>query len=175
MYLGKHGYHSLDNLIQRVNSTLNGDALKQWQQLQTESVQPRLIPAIPYLLGFDSLRDQHFWGEAILTISGLIAAATGIVVGALVVLAIITGPVGWAVFSVVSLAMAAVAAVAVIISIIEASKERDVSLPESLYVDRVKMVILRDCSNIYRTSVTPFASSLSHVLIASRISTDFKS
>ena len=131
VYLNKHGYNSLDDLIQRVNSTLNGDALKQWQQLQTESVWPKHIPVVLYLLGCDSLRDQHFWGEAVLTISGLIAAATGVVVGALVVIVIISGPVGWAVFSAVSLAMAAVAAVAVIFSIIEASKERDVSLLEN--------------------------------------------
>ena len=93
---------------------------------------PQANPSSAVLTRFDSLRDQHFWGEAVLTISGLIAAATGIVVGALVVLAIITGPIGWAVFSAVSLAMAAVAAVAVIGSIIEASKERDVSLRRTL-------------------------------------------
>ena len=90
---------------------------------------PQAIPAVPYLLGFDSLRDQHFWGDAVLTISGLIAAATGIVVGALVVATIISGPGGWAVFSAISLAMVAVAAVAIVDSGIAASVERDVSHP----------------------------------------------
>ena len=93
---------------------------------------PQAIPAMPYLLDSDRLRDQHFWGEAILTISELIAAATGVVTGALVAVAIVSGPAEWAVFSGISSATAVVVAVVVIASIAQGSKERDVSLPKRL-------------------------------------------
>ncbi|KAF7954061.1 uncharacterized protein EAE97_001459 [Botrytis byssoidea] len=106
-YLKKFGYTTLDDLVSKVNSTLSGDALKEWTTLKT------------------SLSQEHWLDNFLLTISGIVAAGSGIVLGGLVLFSVISGPVGWSVFAGVSAAMGVVALVAGLIDVINGGQERE--------------------------------------------------
>ena len=76
-----------------------------------------------------SLSQEHWLDNFLLTISGIVAAGSGIVLGGLVLFSVVSGPVGWSVFAGVSAAMGVVALVAGLIDVINGGQERQVKMP----------------------------------------------
>ncbi|KAG8528390.1 uncharacterized protein KY384_007308 [Bacidia gigantensis] len=140
-YLSQHGYQTLQQLIDKNDATLKGDAMESWKQLKA------------------SLSTEHFIDQLILTVTGLTAAATGVVVGGLVLFGVMSGPVGWAIFAGVGEIMGFLAVAAVFMAVIEAAKERE-NLQQAinkLYYARIDALTTLRKLEVYQKWVVEFS------------------
>jgi hypothetical protein len=129
-YLKSRGFNSADELEAKVDDTLQGDELRDWEKLKGSYVcfcfrGFILQISSKYRLKTDmddtpSLSKQFAIEQAILSVTGLASLAGTTVIAGLMIAAIISGPVGWAAIAAVGTAVAVITAMSAVASIIAA-------------------------------------------------------
>ncbi|KAI1741092.1 hypothetical protein F4680DRAFT_80515 [Xylaria scruposa] len=105
-YLQEHGFSSVQHLDQTVQNVLQGGELQKWQDLKK------------------ALGTNNIISDIVTTISGVAIVAGAGTIGLLVLVGVMSGPVGWAALGTVATIAAAIGAIVLVWGIIEGSIER---------------------------------------------------